>query len=65
MIRQRYVGDGLHDDLVVLNHAQHPVEATLRLEVGAAFADLFEVEHPLQKQGTQRRPGRPACPDCC
>src|ERR671937_2589362 len=34
VIRQRYVGDGLHEDLVVLNHAQQPLEATLRLEVG-------------------------------
>ena len=55
VIRQRYVGDGLHEDLVVLNHARQPVEATLRLEVGADFADLFEVEDALQKQGTLYR----------
>ena len=30
VIRQRYVGDGLHEDLVVLNHARHPVKATLQ-----------------------------------
>src|SRR5919201_703248 len=55
VIRQRYVGDGLHEDLIVLNHAQHPVAATLRLEVGADFADLFEVKDALPKQGALYR----------
>jgi glycogen debranching enzyme len=55
VIRQRYVGDGFHEDVVVLNHAQQPVEATLRLDVGADFADLFEVKDALQKKGTLYR----------
>jgi glycogen debranching enzyme len=47
VIRRRYVGDGLHEDVLVLNHAQQTVQATLRLEVDADFADIFEVKDAL------------------
>jgi glycogen debranching enzyme len=51
VVRQRYVGDGFHEDLVLLNHAPKPVEVTARIEAGADFADLFEVKDALRKQG--------------
>src|SRR5919202_2664203 len=51
VVRQRFVGDGFHEDLVLLNHAPNPVEVTTRLEAAADFADLFEVKDALQKKG--------------
>jgi glycogen debranching enzyme len=56
VIRNRAVGDGLHEDLTVLNHGMEPVAFELRLEPGADFADLFEVKDSLEKKGdTYRR----------
>jgi glycogen debranching enzyme len=51
VIRKRYVGDGFHEDLVVLNHSGETVEATLRIDAAADFADLFEVKDALRKKG--------------
>src|SRR5919201_1515507 len=51
VVRQRYVGDGFHEDLVLLNHAPKPLEVTARVDAGADFADLFEVKDALQKKG--------------
>ncbi len=42
--RVRYVGGGLREDLTVRNHGPEPVDVTVTLEVGADFADLFEVK---------------------
>lgn len=51
VIRQRSVGDGLHEDLLVFNHSPDPVECVLRLDADADFADLFEVKDALAKKG--------------
>ncbi len=51
VIRQRSVGDGLHEDIVVLNHSAEEVAIELRLDVDADFADLFEVKDALAKKG--------------
>jgi glycogen debranching enzyme len=42
--RDRFVGDGMQEHIVVQNHAPHPVEFELGLEVGADFADIFAVK---------------------
>lgn len=42
--RDRLVAGGMHEHLSVSNHSEAPVELALRLEVGADFADLFEVK---------------------
>ncbi len=55
VIRQRFVGDGIHEDLLVLNHAPEPIEIDLRLDTDADFADLFEVKDALDKRGDQYR----------
>jgi glycogen debranching enzyme len=50
-VRRRAAGDGFHEDLTVFNHGSERVEAVVRLEAGADFADLFEVKDALEKKG--------------
>src|SRR6185436_12324820 len=40
----RFIGDGMQENIVVQNHAPHPVEFELALEVGTDFADIFAVK---------------------
>ncbi len=42
--RDRWVGDGMREDLTVRNATATPVRVELRLQVEADFADLFEVK---------------------
>jgi glycogen debranching enzyme len=51
VIRVRAVGNGFHEELTILNHADEPVDLTVRLEAASDFADLFEVKDALQKKG--------------
>ncbi|HEY3208282.1 MAG TPA: glycogen debranching N-terminal domain-containing protein [Actinomycetota bacterium] len=51
VIRQRTVGDGIHEDLLVLNHSSEPVELGLTVAADSDFADLFEVKDALKKKG--------------
>jgi glycogen debranching enzyme len=51
VIRRRAVGDGFHEELTILNHQEHPVELTVRVDAGCDFADLFEVKDALRKKG--------------
>jgi glycogen debranching enzyme len=53
--RKRFVGDGFHEDLTVLNHDDEPARVELSLEAGADFADLFEVKDALEKKGATYR----------
>ncbi|MEU4679638.1 glycogen debranching N-terminal domain-containing protein [Micromonospora sp. NPDC023737] len=51
VIRSRAIGGSFIEELTVLNHSGEQVEFRLRLDVGADFADLFEVKSPRQKKG--------------
>jgi glycogen debranching enzyme len=51
VIRQRAVGDGFHEELTILNHAEEPIELTVRVDADSDFADLFEVKDALKKKG--------------
>ncbi|GAB3044243.1 glycogen debranching N-terminal domain-containing protein [Parafrigoribacterium mesophilum] len=42
--RTRQVGVGLREEFVLHNYSTEPIEFTIDLEVGADFADLFEVK---------------------
>ena len=42
--RDRFIGDGMQEHIVVVNHAQRPLEFELALEVGTDFADIFAVK---------------------
>jgi glycogen debranching enzyme len=52
IVRKRFVGDGFHEDITVLNHDGEPAELELRLEADSDFADLFEVKDALEKKGS-------------
>ena len=52
VIRRRAVGNGFHEELTILNHADEPVDLRIRLDAGCDFADLFEVKDALKKKGT-------------
>ena len=51
LIRQRSVGDGFHEDVIVLNHAASSVQLGFSVEADADFADLFEVKDAQKKVG--------------
>jgi len=47
------VGDGFFEELTVMNHGTEPVKPEIEIDVGADFADLFQV-----KDATIDRPGK-------
>ena len=60
VLRHRYVGDGMREDLVLRNLAAEPAACTVSLAVGADFADLFEVkEGRVQPRGEHRMDAGP------
>jgi len=59
--RDRFIGDGMQEHIVVQNHAPHPVEFDLALEVGTDFADIFAVkEHDFALGHPDTAPPLPA-----
>jgi len=42
--RERFVGDGMQDHVIVQNETMDPLRLTLRLEFGADFADILSVK---------------------
>jgi glycogen debranching enzyme len=51
VIRQRAVGQGFHEELTILNHAEGPVDLTVRIDADSDFADLFEIKDAVPKKG--------------
>ena len=51
VVRRRCVTDGFEETIEIENHGKEPVELEVKLEVGADFADLFEVKDKLAKVG--------------
>jgi len=45
------VGNGIVEDLTVLNHGTEEEKVDLRLDFGADFCDLFEVKDAIKKKG--------------
>ncbi|GCE08188.1 glycogen debranching N-terminal domain-containing protein [Dictyobacter aurantiacus] len=52
VIRTRTIGHGFHEQLRILSHSNRPVDLNVRIEVGADFADIFEIKDALQKKGS-------------
>jgi len=51
LVRRRFVGDGLREELVLQNFGTDPVRLELSLLVGSDFADIFEVKDHQSKSG--------------
>ena len=49
--RRRCVSNGFEETIEIENHGKDPVDLDVKLEVGADFADLFEVKDKLAKVG--------------
>ncbi|HEU4529421.1 MAG TPA: glycogen debranching N-terminal domain-containing protein [Actinomycetota bacterium] len=49
--RFRFVGGGLHEQVLVYNSSTEPVRLRMRLQTGADFADLFEVKSAVRDRG--------------
>ncbi|MFG2103150.1 glycogen debranching N-terminal domain-containing protein [Micromonospora echinaurantiaca] len=51
LIRSRAIGTSVEEELTVINHAGREMEFAVRLDMGADFADLFEIKNVRQKRG--------------
>ncbi|RIV37220.1 amylo-alpha-1,6-glucosidase [Micromonospora radicis] len=51
VIRSRGIGGGFDEELTVLNHSGQELSCTVRIEMAADFADLFEIKDVQRKQG--------------
>ena len=52
IVRDRYVADGLHEDIALNNHSAQPRAVHLEITFDADFADVFEVHlGPVHKAG--------------
>ncbi|MFI6824404.1 glycogen debranching N-terminal domain-containing protein [Micromonospora sp. NPDC050187] len=51
VIRSRTIGGGLDEELAVLNHAGRDVDFTVRVDMDADFADLFEIKEARRQKG--------------
>jgi glycogen debranching enzyme len=51
VMRQRCVSGGFEETIEIENHGKESVELEVKLEVGADFADLFEVKDKMAKVG--------------
>ena len=58
--RNRFVQNGLHEDVEIANHGLDPVELAVEVGIDADFADLFEVKArgDAPKPGVTRRRAR-------
>jgi glycogen debranching enzyme len=52
VVRRRTVSRGFKEHIRLSNHDSKPMELRVRVEVGADFADLFEVKDKLEKKGS-------------
>lgn len=55
VVRRRLVGDGCVERISVINHSSEAQVVELEMQVGADFADLFEVKDALTKKGEYYR----------
>jgi glycogen debranching enzyme len=51
--RNRFLHDGLHERLGLVNYNQHPVRVTVRLTFGSDFRDMFEVRGYYQEESPE------------
>ena len=52
--RDRFVSDGIHEDLLIENHSALSQVVRVEIEFDADFADIFDVKDSAPKLGTRR-----------
>jgi len=55
VLRRRFVGDGMREDITIRNTAPLPAACTVTLAAAADFADLFEVKRGQAQAGPSAR----------
>ncbi|PWU57208.1 amylo-alpha-1,6-glucosidase [Micromonospora sp. S4605] len=50
VIRHRSLNDSFNERLIVLNHSAEPADLTVRMEIGADFADIAEIGQPRHRE---------------
>jgi glycogen debranching enzyme len=53
LMRDRFVTEGVHEDLIVTNHSEEPQQVKLELTFDADFADITEARRARPKQGIE------------
>jgi len=51
VVRQRSIAEGFRERLSLGNHGKGPIDVDIHIEIGADFADLFEVKDKREKKG--------------
>lgn len=60
---ERFVGEGMHEDVLLCNHAQRVVECELQVRVSADFADFAEATEGKRRQCAEVSTRWQAMPD--
>ncbi|MHB8858349.1 MAG: amylo-alpha-1,6-glucosidase [Thermoleophilia bacterium] len=52
IVRHRFVGEGMHEDLILTNYSAEPLTVRVNMEFASDYADLFEVRQgKISKKG--------------
>lgn len=55
IVRSKFVGDGMHEDIEIINHYHKNVRLKVKLKADADFADIFEIKSlNLKKEGVTK-----------
>ncbi|MGE0057146.1 MAG: glycogen debranching N-terminal domain-containing protein [Dehalococcoidia bacterium] len=55
VVRRRWIDGCLREEIGIFNHTPEQRDVTLRIDIDADFADLFEVKDALEKKGQRYR----------
>ena len=53
LTRERFVTEGVHEDLIVTNHSEHPQQVKIELKFDADFADITEARRTQAGHGIE------------
>jgi glycogen debranching enzyme len=56
--RDRFIADGVHEDLTIENHSDQEQRVTVEIQYASDFGDLFEVKERKPKRGVIRNAAR-------
>lgn len=50
VVRNRFLGGGLHEDILITNYSREPVDARVTVVFDSDFADLFEIKEGIHEK---------------